>query len=1016
LTENQQAMLLFSDLHLSPKTFRTSLQVLRRVHAEAVRRNVTIGFLGDFFDHVYNKGTLQVDILNELLRFFEKEWTVPMVMIPGNHDYFDASETEHGLTPFQYASPHITVLDKPTVIDRQLWVPWRRCNETVANILRKHTDVDVIFGHFDIIGFKLNPTKISTEGLESSVFPIDKAIYTGHYHTPQVHGNIRYLGSPYQLSLSEAEDEKSLIVIDPQYQVAEMIPISIGPKQFKWSVAELTTRSHLLQPEDRVTVTAEVNERVLALVHTLEERGVCVQVRKKSAPVTTRIEKNNSPKQLFQQYAEIAKVDVESVLWKRVLKWVEEHPSVRHESSALDVRPVKMEVSGFGPFKGVVSLALEGQGFTLISGECNGQKESSNGAGKSMLAAGAFLWACTGRIDGRGTLSFGGSIINSESKDAVVMVSGTVNGCPWKIRRTLSQGSRGRKQQLYLSMDGKDCTRSTLAATQKAIAADLFGLEMTAGHLQSWLLNNCVWSQMSVPRWLDATDAQAKNEISPLANMELWLALYEKAKQMQKKAKRVGGELNHQLALQQERLSSVRKVYQEQLEAARGWQEKQDKRVTVARKELEKARVEVSKCVVPGKPDVVRDSRALKKSVEQKRMQLATLKAKLSILPPFVEGVVEKEGEVRTKKKLCEDSNRTFREAEVLFNQCRRELSHFQAKGECATCRRTFQVDEDCHVQLKQRKEKALVRLGAMKKENEKAMLSYKEADVNEKQWQNNCVRRRLEHEQVRQTKELAEMIHQIEMRREEEQQYISDKQNYQLALELFQHVSSTLQQASRLVQQLENATCPFRACDKAIVTLEAVVEKLRRLQQSEIEEVEDMKKVVAWVGPRGIQTYAMEYAVQKLSALTTEWLKRLFKTDDIALNAYFDEKERLIRRVETAKHAGIMSGGQWRRAQLASFLAWREMSTYSFPLLVMDEACASMDLVGIQAVQQTLRDWCDENQRRTCLFITHEQEQHRDTSAYQNHVRILQKRGRSSILEQGVPTKKRKVGHSSIE
>ena len=99
-------MLLFSDLHLSPKTFDTCMKVLRKVHSEAQTRNVPIGFLGDFFDHVYNKGTLPVDILNELLRFFADEWRVPMTMIPGNHDYFDASETEHGLTPFKYASQY----------------------------------------------------------------------------------------------------------------------------------------------------------------------------------------------------------------------------------------------------------------------------------------------------------------------------------------------------------------------------------------------------------------------------------------------------------------------------------------------------------------------------------------------------------------------------------------------------------------------------------------------------------------------------------------------------------------------------------------------------------------------------------------------------------------------------------------------------------------------------------------------------------------------------------------------
>ena len=62
--------LLFSDLHLSAKTLDTCMEVLRRVHSEALVRNCPVYFLGDFFDTVYNKGTLPVDILNTLLRFF----------------------------------------------------------------------------------------------------------------------------------------------------------------------------------------------------------------------------------------------------------------------------------------------------------------------------------------------------------------------------------------------------------------------------------------------------------------------------------------------------------------------------------------------------------------------------------------------------------------------------------------------------------------------------------------------------------------------------------------------------------------------------------------------------------------------------------------------------------------------------------------------------------------------------------------------------------------------------------
>jgi hypothetical protein len=54
--------------------------------------------------------------------------------------------------------------------------------------------------------------------------------------------------------------------------------------------------------------------------------------------------------------------------------------------------------------------------------------------------------------------------------------------------------------------------------------------------------------------------------------------------------------------------------------------------------------------------------------------------------------------------------------------------------------------------------------------------------------------------------------------------------------------------------------------------------------------------------------------------------------------------------------------------------------------------------LIFISAMVEKLMH--EENDRRTCLFITHEPEQHRDTSIYQNHVRIVHKRGRASLVD----------------
>ena len=178
-----------------------------------------------------------------------------------------------------------------------------------------------------------------------------------------------------------------------------------------------------------------------------------------------------------------------------------------------------------------------------------------------------------------------------------------------------------------------------------------------------------------------------------------------------------------------------------------------------------------------------------------------------------------------------------------------------------------------------------------------------------------------------------------------------------------------TIEALERRHADLEQRECPYPTSDNEKRTAEETRLKTDMLVEQIRKRADEHAAIMKWSGPRGIQTYAMEHTVQRLAQLTTIWLQRFFKTDQIELRVSFDEKERLKRVVWSPQHAGIMSGGQWRRAQLASFMAWREMSGVIFPLLVMDEACTSMDAAGIRSVQETLREWCEQDSGRTSFL-----------------------------------------------
>lgn len=1028
-------MLLFSDLHLSPRTYDTCMEVLRRVHREAKLREIPVGFLGDFFDKVHSQGTLPVNILNELMRFFETKWTVPMVMIPGNHDYFDAAETEHGLTPFAYASKHITVLDNPTVINRQLWVPWRRSPTAIAKILSDHPDIDVIFGHFDIIGFKMSKTQVSTEGVSVTDFPANIPVYSGHYHTPQIHGSIRYLGSPYQLTLSEAEDKKALVVIGHS-EVNELIPIDIGAHQYKWTPNELLARSHELRPDDRVSVVDNGHLSIEACVQQLQEKNVRITVKRSNKPVETRISDGEkmTPVDLMAEYAKLQEIDTQAPAWQlfadRLAIMGTAAQTVRP-----DMRPVKMLLEGFGPFVGPLTMSLEGNGLTLVSGESEGDKASSNGTGKSLVTAGAWLWCLTGMTDGRPALPFdNGSIINEEVGKATVVASGTVNGVDWEIERSMAK----KKHSLKLFIDGENKTRSTLAGTQRVIASDLFGLDVGGRELFAWLVRNSVWSQHVVTRWLDASDTAAKAEIHALANVEVWSEIHAWAKLNHKTTTADLNDCTEQKVLAERMYEHAVVHHTRALRLASEWSCKQAEKISRHREDVLSARTayergiqtlgeepeRVSDTELNIAEDALVDARVVLTNMRTRESELerelprdwlemttASLDAKELWLRQQPDTKVQY---CETHKHHCEAAKRA---RQVQLDGARREFNKFKAGGTCSACNRPFDKDDGYHNHLRGLQDKLEHARTAFVDAN-KDLTDAKQKYIHSLKSDNVLKEHR---EYIDKSRSLCKLktnlleatdllaTHQLRVRRlrqiidKKKQQYCVYNRTKDLCAEL----KATLDSMERSLLQYHRERCPHDVSDADVRAKKQELEDTKSEQDDAAIKAGRWSSIVRWSGPRGIQTYALEHTVKMLARLTTDWLQRLFGTDFIKLNVFFDEKERLQRFIEYKDHHGVLSGGQWRRAQLAAFMAWRE--SQNFPLLIMDEACTSMDIQGIHAVQDTLRDWCEEDANRTCFFISHEPEQHRDKSMYHNHTRILHKRGRSTIAADHGSTKRQR-------
>ena len=216
----------FSDLHLTTASQSVAMQVLDRVHAEAVARDAGVIFLGDFWHH---RGKIPVEPLNAAVEKLAL-WRRPTIMLTGNHDQVTIGGEVHALTALAAAAPHgmIRVVAEPTLLLGALWLPYRRHQDDINQAIalaqreasRRGDQLRTIFCHADIQGAQFNNAYQATLGLPLSAFPSGTDVWSGHYHMPQViEGGdaqtpvrVEYVGSPVELSFAEEHQQKRLLL------------------------------------------------------------------------------------------------------------------------------------------------------------------------------------------------------------------------------------------------------------------------------------------------------------------------------------------------------------------------------------------------------------------------------------------------------------------------------------------------------------------------------------------------------------------------------------------------------------------------------------------------------------------------------------------------------------------------------------------------------------------------------------------------------------------------------------
>jgi DNA repair exonuclease SbcCD nuclease subunit len=217
---------------------------------------------GDLFESRTDKidKAMYMTVFERFAEFAKKSSAV-VVLLVGNHDWIDKTETKHILEPFKKIE-NVIVADKPTYETMKIgmnsaatlaFIPYtstgfRHKVNNIADKVMKGTKPAYLFTHQGVTDAVTGPrdTPLQDEYALKDFRPeVFNIIFNGHYHKPQTlgmyssryRGFMQIVGSSLQKDFGEREDEKRFCFLDTEDPTG--IPFSIkttGPKFYKMEV------------------------------------------------------------------------------------------------------------------------------------------------------------------------------------------------------------------------------------------------------------------------------------------------------------------------------------------------------------------------------------------------------------------------------------------------------------------------------------------------------------------------------------------------------------------------------------------------------------------------------------------------------------------------------------------------------------------------------------------------------------------------------------------------------------
>ena len=204
---------------------------------ELKRRKIqNIIHLGDMFDR---RKYVNFNTLTWARTFMNRAKGFNIDLIIGNHDtYFKNTNDVNSPDLLLREYENLRICSEPIEVDVAgalngiLYLPWITPeNEQRTLDMIKNTSCKVVMGHLSLTVFQMHKGSICQDGMNPDLFEKFSSVFTGHFHSKHSIRNIHYLGCPWDLMFTDADDIKGFHIYDTDTDTTEFIE---NPYKMYW--------------------------------------------------------------------------------------------------------------------------------------------------------------------------------------------------------------------------------------------------------------------------------------------------------------------------------------------------------------------------------------------------------------------------------------------------------------------------------------------------------------------------------------------------------------------------------------------------------------------------------------------------------------------------------------------------------------------------------------------------------------------------------------------------------------